>query len=159
MSGSRINDIVDYTAARAAGIAGVKAVFGSGSSGLDDPLRPGNAIRPIDAAPTQPFEHWSELPDAPGFEWNSQQGDVVFTWTLEMRLWLEMASLADLRRRALPYYDLYARAFITDRLLGGLVKRIRLARFALLTDPPVQNKPRWAWLQINLEAIENVRYP
>lgn len=157
---SDITEIVDTTAAIAATIPGVKAVFAGGAFGLDDPLRSGQTIRSIGENPTQPFEHWSEVPAAPGLVWQNQDGDVQITWTIPMRLWMLANDAASLRAKALPFYDLYLAAFVPNRLLGGLVKTSRISRFAILADPEAPaGTTRWGWLQVDLEAVEIVRYP
>lgn len=153
MSGaSNIASIIDYSAALAAGISGIKAVFGSGQGATDDPLRPGSKVMGAPSNPTEPYTHWSTEPSAPPVEWVSQEGTVELTWLIPMRLWLPAGDLALARKMALPFYDGYLRAFITDRRLGDLVLRSQVARFAVGGDPD------WSWLDIGLTAVERVTY-
>lgn len=151
MSGSNIATIVDYTAAVAAGIAGVKAVAAAGLGEVDDPLRPGQKIASSGSNPTGPYTHWSEVPGAPPVEWVTQSGTVQLLWTIPMRLWLP-GSDEEARRTALPFYDGYLRAFVMDRLLGGLALRTEVARFAIGGDAS------WSWLDVGIRVWEQVNY-
>lgn len=149
---SNIALIVDYTAALAAGIEGVKSVAGAGQGATDDPLRPGRKVQACGGSPSEPFQHWSELPDAPAVQWLTQNATVELTWDVPMRLWLPRADLAAMRRAALPFYDGYLRAFIVDRLLGGLVTRSEVSRMERGGDED------WTWLEVTLTLTEIVNY-
>jgi len=149
---SNVALIVDYTAALAAGIAGVKSVAGAGQGDTDDPLRPGQKIVACGGNPSEPYQHWSELPDAPTVQWLTQNGTVELTWELPMRLWLPRTDLAVMRRNALPFYDGYLRAFIRDYLLGGLVIRSEITHIQRDGDDD------WTWLEIMLSLTEIVNY-
>lgn len=149
---SNVGTIVDYVAAMAGGIQGVKAVFGAGQGVIADPLRPGQKIEPCPSNPTAAYSHWTELPNAPAVQWVSQGGTVELTWNLPSRLWFPSASLADVRRMTLPFYDRYLRALILDHTLGGNVLRSQVQRFATGGDKD------WAWLDIGFVVVERVNY-
>lgn len=157
MESSNIDQIVDYTAAVAATITGVKAVFGSGSGQVDDPLRPGHKVATAESNPTAAFTHWSDVPSAPNVQWVSQTGTVEIAWNVPMRLWLPKTDDVA-RRAALPFYDRYLRAFVRDRYLGdpttdsNLALRTELARFAIGGDA------NWSWLDVHLIVVERVNY-
>lgn len=158
---SRIDDIVDYTAARAgSAVSGLAAVFGSGSSGTSDPLRSGQTIRPAPGAPTQEFEHWSEVAALQTSEWLTQDGAMRMTWVLPMRLWLGRADLARLRATAQPFFAAYLGAFQSDHTLGGLAMTSRVSRMELGDDPPRgPGQARWGWLDTTLLIEELVDPP
>ena len=159
MSGSQVNQIVDYSASLAAGIPGIKAVFGSGSSGINDPLRPGQPIRSAIENPAQEFEHWSELPNAPIVVNVTQSGTVELTWTIPMRLWLQRADLAHMRKVALPFYNGYLAAFVNDQTLGGLALISNIGQFAIGEDgPPAPGQTSWGWLDVHLQVTEMVNF-
>ena len=149
---SNIALIVDYTAAVAAGIEGVKSVAGAGQGETDDPLRPGYKIAACAGAPSEPYQHWSELPDAPSVQWLTQNATVELTWELPMRLWLPRGDFAMMRQMALPFYDGYLGAFIRDRLLSGLVIRSEITHIERGGDDS------WSWLEVMLTLTEVVNY-
>lgn len=157
MASSKIVTIVDYTAAIAAGIDGVKSVAASGQGVIDDPLRPGQKIATALENPTDPFQHWSDVPGAPTVVWVSQTGTVEITWHVPMRLWLPQDA-GEARRVALPFYDRYLRAFVGDPFLGDreqgthLALRSEIARFAVGGDK------NWSWLDVGLVVVERVNY-
>jgi hypothetical protein len=152
MSHSEIERIVDYTAAVAGRIEGIKATFGAGIGATEDPLRPGQPIAAAPGKPTAALTHWSDCPDAPPVQWVSQEGTVELTWTIPMRLWFARADLADVRRMSLPFYDRYIEAFVLDRTLGGLALRTQVTRFNTGGDA------NWSWLDIGLMVVERVNY-
>jgi len=158
--GSQINTIVDYTAQRAGVmVPGLLAVYGSGSSGLGDPLRLGSAIRAAAENPAQEFEHWSEVPGAPSVQRVTQDGTVELTWTIPMRLWFLRTDLARLRTTALPYFDHYLAAFVPDPTLGGLALIAEISKLEIGEDPPgAPGQTRWAWLDVHLDCTEQVSY-
>lgn len=153
MSGSDIAQIIDYTAQIAAGIEGIKSVAATGQGFYEDPLRPGQKIEAADAGPATPYAHWSEVPAAPPVTWESQDGTVEISWTIPMRLWLPKAD-KEARRTALPFYDRYLRAFVTDPELNGgtLALRSQIARFHIGGDKD------WSWLDVGLLVVERVNY-
>lgn len=151
MSSSQIERIVDYTAMVAGGIEGVKAVAASGQGHYEDPLRAGQMIASAAANPAAAFTHWTELPGAPPLEWVSQSGTVEMKWMVPLRLWLPKGEEAA-RRFALPFYDRYLRAFVLDRLLGGLALRTEISRFHIGGDAD------WSWLDVGLMVVERVNY-
>jgi hypothetical protein len=158
---SAIAAVVDYTAALAAGIAGValpngstvgvRSVYGAGQGVILDPLRPGAFVQPVPDAPTEPFVHWSRLPDAPTIEWVSMQS-VELTWTVPMRLWLPRSDSATAAQTALPFYDAYLARFTPDYTLGGMVLRSSIKSMKPDTDES------WFWLDVELEVVEVVVY-
>jgi hypothetical protein len=147
---SNIAAIVDYSAQVAAGIEGITAVFGVGQGTYDDPLRPGNTIAPCPNAPTSPYTHWSDLPDATDVTQVSQDGFSEYAWDLPMRLWLPISDMGNLRRLAMPFYQRYADAFLRDSTLGGLALVTPTLKFAFGSDT------KWAWLDVNLTVMELV---
>lgn len=151
MSGSRIAEIVDKTAAVAGGIAGVRAVFGSGQGATDDPLRPGRKIDPAPSADrVGDLSHISFLPDAPGIEPIDQDGGIEIVWRIPMQLTLGRTELAKARAVALPFYADYIAAFWGDRTLGGLCAMSRIVLF------DIANEGQDRWLQVDLEVREEV---
>ena len=150
MNSSQIATIVDYTAQVAAGITGITAVFGCGQGSIGDPLNPGQTIAPAPDAPTSPWTHWSDLPDATSVEPLTQDGTSVYTWDLPMRLWLPLNDRANMRRLALPFLQRYNDAFLADLTLGGLCLVTPRLQFRFGDDA------MWGWLDINLEVIEEV---
>lgn len=155
MGSSDINQIVDYTAAIAAGIDGVKIVLGSGSGLVDDPLRPGKRIATAGSDPAAAFTHWSDVPTAPAVEYVGQTGTVELSWMVPMRLWLPKTD-EEARRVILPFYDRYLRAFLSDPFLGerpdNLATRTEIAHFR-----PGGDKD-WSWLDVGLLVVERVNY-
>ncbi len=158
--GTEIAAIVDYTAARVGSeVEGLAAVFGIGASETEDPLRSGETIRPIPNAPTQEFEHWSEVAALTASEWFTQDGPLQLTWVIPMRLWFGRADLAHLRLISLPFFPAYIQAFQTDPTLGGTGKILdaQILRMQLGSDPPRQpGEARWGWLDIALQVVEIV---
>lgn len=148
---SQIERIIDYTATVAAGIEGVKTVAAAGQGYYDDPLRPGSKIATASVSPANAFTHWSDVPMAPPVQWVNQTGTVELTWMIPMRLWLPKSD-EEARRTALPFYNRYIKAFVLDRLLGGLVLRTAITRFSIGGDKD------WSWLDMVLEAVERVAY-
>jgi len=155
MQSSNIATIIDYTAAMAAGIPGMQAVAASGQGVVDDPLRPGQKIATAPAAPSTPFTHWSEVPGAPAVMWVSQSGTVELTWTIPMRLWLPKTD-EDARRTAMPFYDHYLRAFVSDPFLGAYPDNLALR--SELTGFSIGGDKDWSWLDVRLVVVERVNY-
>lgn len=155
---SRIEEIVDYTAARVAEeVPGIAAVFGSGAGSISDPLRAGQDIAPAPNAPAQPFEHWSEVGAMTASEWLTQDGAMLVTWVVPMRLWLLRTDLGRMRATAQPFFAAYLSAFQSDRTLGGNASISRVLRMEVGEDPPRgQNQARWGWLDVQLEIREVV---
>lgn len=153
---SRIGAIVDYTAARVGSeIEGIAAVFGSGSSSTDDPLRSGQTIRAAPNVPTQEFEHWSEVAALTASAWFHQDGAQQLTWRIPMRLWFTRSDLARLRQVAQPFFAPYVAAFQTDPSLGGLVFDSQILHMELGEDPPRgTGTARWGWLDVELQVVE-----
>ena len=150
MSGSQIAQIVDQTAAVAAGIAGIKTVRGVGSGLVLDPLN-GGPILAASGSPTGTYEHWSDLPDATEVTYETQQGTLLYLWDLPMRLWLPRGDLSEMRRTTIPFIQAYPAAMLADHTLGQLATVIPRFRFTVGSDD------RFAWLDINLEVVEEVR--
>lgn len=153
---SNLARIVDYTAAVAGQIEGVKAVFGTGSGLVDDPLRSGQKVAAAPSNPAAAFTHWSDVPDAPAVEHVSQSGTVELSWHVPMRLWLPKTD-EDARRVVLPFYDRYLRAYLNDYYLGAspseyLALRTQLLRFKIGGDKD------WSWLDVILVVVERVNY-
>lgn len=157
MGSSDINVIIDYTASIAASVPGVKAVAGSGSGNVDDPLRPGHKIVTAEANPVTPFLHWSEVPGAPPVEWVSQNGTVEISWHVPMRLWLPHSS-SEARRLALPFYDGYLRAFTRDPFLGDRTIQADLALRTAIVKFAIGGDANWSWLDVGLLVVERVNY-
>lgn len=155
MGSSDIYQIVDYTAAIAAGIEGVKMVFGTGTGNIDDPLRPGYKIATAPSDPAAAFCHWSDVPNAPNVEPIEQTGIVEVEWHVPMRLWLPKTDEVA-RRAAMPFYDRYLRAFTQDRFLGArpnnLATRTEISLFRIGGDKD------WSWLDVGLLVVERVNY-
>ena len=149
---SRLAEIIDFTAVKAAGIPGISAVAGMGSGLYNDPLRPGNKIAPATDWPAVPFTHQSVEPSAPEVLPYTQDGDILVVWTIPMRLWFSKAPLDQIRRMALPFYDLYLAAFASDFHLGGLCLSSRISRFGL------GQGGNWSWMAIDLKVTEHLNY-
>ena len=162
MSGSQIRSIVDYSAALAArvqnlpmpngGTAGVRSVFGCGQNLYADPLRPGQMIAPAPELPLESFMHVSDLPDAPNPTPLTQDGTVLFEWSVPMRLYVPRGDLRAARATLLPFYNGYYAAFWPDRTLGGLCLLAYIRSFRIAADDD------WAWLDMDLSALEEVSY-
>lgn len=161
---SRIAEIVDATAAIAASVSGIVAVFGSGRGNIDDPLRSGKKIRAAQGGPTEPYEHWSEVGSLIGSEWATQDGGQIVTWAVAMRVWLDRTELDVMRQNAQPLFPAYLSAFQADPTLGGLCMLSRIIRMDIGDDPPRAAGQearwgliaRWGHLDINLEVQEVV---
>jgi len=162
MSGSNIDHLVDYTATVAAKVqgvtlpngeeVGVRSVYGAGQGFYDDPLRPGQTIQPVPETPTETFQHWSELPDAPALAYDTQSGTMKIEWDIPMRLVLARGDLATTRTIGLPFYDAYIEQFWLDRYLGSLCNLAYIRSFARGGDGT------WAWLEMHLYVREYVDY-
>jgi hypothetical protein len=154
-----IGSIVDYTAWRAAtSVTGLAAVYAAGASGLLDPLRPTQLIRPAAENPAQELEHWSEVAQLTTNDWTTQDAQEK-TWLIPMRLWLGRADLARMRKIAQPFFALYDDAFASDPTLGGWALVSHIVRMELGEDPPATpGQTRWGWLEIHLEVTELVTY-
>lgn len=150
MSGSRIAEIIDYTAVKAASITGVAAVAGMGAELYADPKRAGSQIAAATEWPAIPFTHQTIEPNAPEVQPTIQEGTVAVVWTIPMRLWLSKAPIDQIRRAALPFYSRYLACFAPDFRLGGLCQKSRIKRFAIANAPSAD----WAWLQVDLEVTE-----
>jgi hypothetical protein len=154
MSGSLIADITDYTAQRAATIPGISAVAAMGYETYTDLLRPTETIDAATEWPAEPFTHQTLEPSAPVVDYITQEGDVQITWTVPMRLWLNKAPVDQVRRVALPFYNLYLACFVPDPRLGGLCVWSFISRFNLANAP----RADWAWLEVDLSVTEQIRY-
>lgn len=155
---SQIAAITDYSAARAGSqIAGLAAVFGSGASATADPLRTGSDIRAAGSAPTQEFEHWSEVAEMTDSTWETHEKALRVTWVIPMRLWLGQVDLGDLRAKAQPFFPLYLSAFQGDPTLGGWAAMSRVQSMDLGSDAPRgPGQARWGFLRVFLEVEEIV---
>ena len=159
---SQIARIVDYSAVVAArvqglampsgGTAGVRSVFGCGQGFYTDPLRPGQMVAPAPENPLEPFTHTSDLPDAPVLTPLTQSGTVQLEWAVPMRLYAQRGDLRAVRQVLLPFYDGYTGAFWRDRTLGGLCLLAYIRSFRVASDDD------WAWLDMDLYALEEVDY-
>lgn len=148
---SLIDEIVDYSAAVAAAVSGVVAVFGAGLGEVADPLRPGKTVQAAPSTDQLPeLAHVSFLPDAPGVTPFDQDGGYEVLWRIPMRLVLPRSELSRARAVALPFYGRYIDAFWADRRLGGSCALARISRFELATDGTDR------WLGIDLEVREIV---
>ena len=165
MSGSSIVAIIDTSAAYAANVqnvllpngtlVGVRSIYGGGSLLVPDPLRPGQMIQPCPEEPTEPFTHFSTLPEAPTVAPITQQGLVEFTWIVPMRLALPRGDAATATATLLPFYDAYMAALSangTDWSLGGLALNAYIKSFARSSDAS------WLWLEMELLVVEEVHY-
>ena len=165
MSGSSIAAIVDTSAAYAAAIqnismpngtlVSVRSVYGAGQNVVADPLRPGQKIQPCSEEPTEPFTHFSTLPEAPTVAPVTQDGLVEYTWTIPMRLALPRGDAATATATLLPFYDAYMAALSlngTDWTLGGLAQNAYIKSFARSSDAS------WLWLEMELLVVEQVMY-
>lgn len=162
--GSQIRAIVDYSAARVAShvqgitlpngsVVGIRSTFGAGQNLIVDPLRPGQMIASAPESPSEPFQHWSEIPDAPEVAPYTQDGMVELIWDIPMRLWMARSPFRDFRANALALYDPYISAFATDHQLGGLCELAHVKSIAREADA------EWAWIDIGLYVREHVYYP
>lgn len=149
---SRLTEIVDQTAAIAAGIAGVTSVRGIGSGLVADPLRPGQMIAPAEASPDADMVHWSDLPESGRIDYQAMGGTTEATWIIPMRLWLPANDLANFRRRAGPMYALYLSAFALHQSIGGIARNIGTLTFATLTNPD----KGLAWIDMKLMVVERL---
>lgn len=149
---SDIAEIIDYTAAVAAGIPGVRQVYGAGQGLIADPLRPGQTVAAAPDRAQAPFTHTSEIPDAPAVDYLTQTGTIEVVWTVPMRLYVNRSRLEDVRRALLPFYDAYLGAFAVDRTLGGL------CALAWIGSLKVEADDDWAWLAVDLSVREYVSY-
>jgi len=147
---SRLAEIVDQTAAIAAGIAGVSAVWGVGSGLVSDPLRPGLMIEPAQASPVGEMVHVSDLPDTGRIDYAAMTGVVEVTWVIPMRLFLPRNDLANFRRRSAPMYAAYISAFAAHQSLGGLARNLGQLTFATLSNDD------WAWIEMKLTVVERL---
>lgn len=148
---SKIAQIIDYTAGVAGLIEGVKSTFGTGQGVVADPLRAGQFIAAAGSNPSAAYAHWSDAPGAPPLTWVNQEGTTELSWTIPMRLWLPKSD-EEARRMAMPFYDRYLRAFVKERLLGGMVMKSEITRFRIGGDKD------WSWLDIGLLAVERINY-
>ena len=159
---SDINAIIDYTAvvaARVQGVTlyngevvGVRSVYGAGQGFYADPFRTGQKVQPVPEVPTETFQHFSELPDAPTIAPDTQSGTVRVEWDIPMRLILARGDLATTRQIALPFYDAYLGAFWQDNRLADLCNLAYIRSFARGGDGT------WAWLEMHLFVREYVDY-
>ena len=149
---SNIARVVDYTCLVAASIDGVVAIAGAGQDFYDDPFRPGYKILAHADRAKVAGLHVTNLPEAPALRWLTQDGIVELTWHLPMRFYLDGNDPISTRMQVLPMYDRYLRAFIREHTLGDLVLRTQLTSFKMGEDSD------WAWLQVELLAVEQVNY-
>jgi hypothetical protein len=165
MSGSSIAAIVDYSAVLAAGIqnvmmpngtrVGVRSVYGAGQNLYADPLRAGQMIQPCPENPTEPFTHFSVMPEAPDTKPITQQGLEEWNWTIPMRLALPRGDAATATATLLPFYNAYKAALTangTDWTLGGLALNANISSFDRSSDAS------WLWLEMELLVVEIVSY-
>lgn len=159
---SSILTTVDYSAAlagRVQGITwsngtkgGVRSVFGAGTGTVGDPLRPGQTIQPIPENPSEPYTHWSDLPDAPTIIPLSQSGLVQLEWTVPMRLFVPRGDVRTARQTLMPFYDGYLAQFVRDPTLGGRCLIAYIRGFKPDGDDD------WLWLDMELHVEEEVHY-
>lgn len=161
--GSRIAEIVDYSAQIAAGVQGislyngevigVRSVYATGQGSYLDPLHPGEFIQPAPDNPEEPYSHVSDLPDAPAIEYITQSGLVGLDWTVPMSLVTNRGTLATLRQTLMPFYGPYLAAFMADPTLGGL------AQIAYIKSMRLGPEDVWDRLLMELFVREEVHFP
>jgi hypothetical protein len=161
---SQIATIVDYTAAVAASIQGlanaltgnsdlgVRSIYGCGAGNVSDPLRAGQKVQPGAEKAIEPFQHWSDVPDAPTIASWTQDGLYELEWNVPMRLYTNRGSLPTARGTILPFYDAYLRAFALDNRLGGLCAECHVSSFRVESDD------EWVWLAVDLHVLEEVHW-
>ena len=155
MSGSLLNQIIDYSAQRAGLLVpGLSAVSGMGSELYDDPLRPGQKIAASSEWPAIPFTHQSIEPSAPALTPFTQDGVYIVVWSIPMRLWVSRAPISQIRRQLLPFYMRYLAAFGPDIRLGGLCHSSRISGFSIANA----SGSDWAWLQVTLAVTEVIDF-
>lgn len=161
---SQIALIVDYSAAVASGIQGltnpltgnndlgVRSIYGCGAGLIPDPLRAGQKVAPGIEKAIEPFQHWSDVPDAPAISSWTQDGLYELEWTVPMRLYTSRGNIAAARGTLLPFYDAYLRAFVLDKLLGGLCAESHISAMRIEADHD------WVWLAVDLHVLEEVHW-
>ncbi len=172
---SNIAAIVDYSAWRAATsvqnitnpltgeLLDIASVYGAGQDLYPDPTHPGQMIQPAPEKPLEPFQHVSDLPDAPTVTTWTQDVLVELEWTVPMRLYVARGDLRTLRGTLLPFYDAYLAAFWRDYRLGGdptnPVQTEALCQHAYIRTLRVEADDDWGWLYMELAVLEEVAWP
>jgi hypothetical protein len=148
----RVDQIVDSSAAIAAGITGVTAVWGVGSGGIIIPagVAAGSLVLPAPSNVTAPGVHVSDMPPAPGILYRSATVCEI-TWEIPMRIYLSANDEANARRVAAPFYRRYIEAFAAHTQILGTVNSGLIASVRLFEEDAT-----WYGIQFTLRAIERL---
>lgn len=147
---TRIAEIVDQTAAIAAGVAGVRVVFGCGSGLVNDPLRMGEKIAAGFGDPGEPFTHVSDLPTSSSMALG-MYGEDILTSIVPMRLFIDIGPGIDVVRSSLiAMYPLYLAALALTLTLNGTCQRWSTLTYRL------GHNEQWAWLEMALTVHERL---
>lgn len=125
VNNTRFAEIIDRTAAIAATVPGVRAVFGVGTGLVADPLRPGGTIRPALPTTAEPYAHVSSpwLGGSGDLDMDALLGMTPTVVTVPMRLYLDRTDVAVVAGRAADFPALYIAAFADSLTLGGVAQR------------------------------------
>jgi hypothetical protein len=153
MDTSRLPEIVDATAALAAAfVPGVRSVAGAGTELVTIPaggVMAGQLVPAFLGKPTESWQHVSNLPAATASFRSATVTEVE--WDIPQRLYVQRVDEAELRRRLMPMYFAYLKAYSQHiqlfGLLAGAVARIRLS---------IEADADWAWLEIHLPLVERL---
>jgi len=131
---SRIDEIVDASAAVAAGITGVVTVWGVGTGKIAIPgSSPTKYIDDFIGNVVEPGTHVSDMPDAPRIT-NSSATVTEINWRVPMRIYLDKNDQGNARRLAAPFYGLYLTEFSQNAMLLGTCNSAEIASFDLFHD-------------------------
>lgn len=147
---SRIPEIVDQTAAIAGLVPGVLRTFGCGSGNVADPFRPGEKIAAAWANPIEPFTHVSEMPDLGSLPLGAMIGTHIVTWKIGMKLFVDRADVAEVRRIVAPLWVGYLTAFAAHLTLNQTAQRIASIDFS------IKSSDEWAWMAMDLVVTERL---
>lgn len=164
---SRIDLIVDGTAALAAGIEGVKVVWGVGTGLIVVPNDPkamqnewmGQLVRTYPGNVTAPGTHVSDMPTAPVVTYKSATV-AELTWAIPWRFYVGQGDLAFARVQCAPMYARYLARFAENTQLEVVAVAsgisLPLVNSSLLTSFDLFTEGDWVGLRGVWTAIERL---
>jgi hypothetical protein len=158
---SRIAQIIDQSAATAASVSGVVAIWGVGSGLVVDPIltaAQGSTVYVRAGLPAvvTAGTHVSDLPPAPRITYRGQSA-AELEWAIPMRVYLAPNDEQTARRLAAAFYAPYIAAFAAHTTLTGTVNSALITAWRLFRDSGwTKTGVEWFGLEMTLTAIERL---
>jgi hypothetical protein len=150
---SRIAEMCDAVSAIAAAyVPQVRSVFGVGTGKIAIPAGPrtGQLIDPFPGAPSESWQHVTNLPTAAAAYRSGTVTEV--TWEIPFRLYVGLPDEAELRRQLSEIYTGYLAAFAKNVQLLGTAPSGAIARLSLMPG----SDANWSWLGGSIPYVERL---